>query len=282
MKKPKRPINWEEDEKDFSEVLSDEAHETRIDLSDEHGMGEEAFDGDDIIDLEDIIELSDYEEDEGDLNLETEILDADSDLEESGDLFATKREAREEEHGPGDDLLKGFALADEEPFHVDPLARIQESPSSSASFSADESLLGVRGEDLVGIDEEPTRKLDLNAIEDAFQEVPVDDISHDDRMIEEDQHPEDDHEALEVADEGGRALPSLDTPEEASPIMSLKAEEPMIEVEPQTPVASVTDLVSQIENKLLAAVREVVEAKLPEVVRTILQEEIERLKKDPG
>ena len=43
---------------------------------------------------------------------------------------------------------------------------------------------------------------------------------------------------------------------------------------------SVDGFVAQIEDRLLTAVRELVEAKLPEIVRDVLREEIERLKNE--
>lgn len=60
------------------------------------------------------------------------------------------------------------------------------------------------------------------------------------------------------------------------------AEKTVEEVEEVGPKAAIEDLVQQIENRLIEAVQQVVEAKLPDIVRTLLQEEIERVKKELG
>jgi hypothetical protein len=49
---------------------------------------------------------------------------------------------------------------------------------------------------------------------------------------------------------------------------------------PAEPDVSLEDFVAQIESRLLDSVRELVEARLPEIVRTVLREEIERWKAD--
>jgi len=46
--------------------------------------------------------------------------------------------------------------------------------------------------------------------------------------------------------------------------------------------ASLDDFIAQIENKLIEAARDIVESRLPEIVRTVLREEIEKLKADLG
>lgn len=47
---------------------------------------------------------------------------------------------------------------------------------------------------------------------------------------------------------------------------------------PAEPAPSLDDFMTQLESRLLDTVRELVEARLPEIVRTVLREEIERLK----
>lgn len=49
---------------------------------------------------------------------------------------------------------------------------------------------------------------------------------------------------------------------------------------PAEPDTSLEDFMAQLESRLLDTVRELVEARLPEIVRTVLREEIERLKTD--
>lgn len=49
---------------------------------------------------------------------------------------------------------------------------------------------------------------------------------------------------------------------------------------PAEPETSLEDFLTQIESRLLESVRELVEARLPEIVRVVLREEIERLQTD--
>jgi len=83
-------------------------------------------------------------------------------------------------------------------------------------------------------------------------------------------------------------LPEVpETPEPAAPAVAAKAPEleepvpvapgqlPEVPIEPEP---SLEDFMTQLEGRLLDTVRELVEARLPEIVRTVLREEIERLK----
>ncbi len=78
---------------------------------------------------------------------------------------------------------------------------------------------------------------------------------------------------------------------EAKPLIPEEAEQqvstPSIEAAAMPPAesaaalsGSLDDFIAQIETKLIDAAREIVESRLPEVVRTVLREEIERLKAD--
>jgi hypothetical protein len=50
--------------------------------------------------------------------------------------------------------------------------------------------------------------------------------------------------------------------------------------EAETPPLSLESFVSQIEERLIDAVRQLVEEKLPEIVRSLLEEQIEKLKRE--
>lgn len=83
-------------------------------------------------------------------------------------------------------------------------------------------------------------------------------------------------------------LPEVpETPEPAAPAVAAKAPElegpvpvapGQLQEVPIEPEPSLEDFMTQLEGRLLDTVRELVEARLPEIVRTVLREEIERLK----
>jgi transposase len=50
--------------------------------------------------------------------------------------------------------------------------------------------------------------------------------------------------------------------------------------EAETAPVSLESFVSQIEERLIDAVRQIVEEKLPEIVRSLLEEQIEKLKRE--
>lgn len=58
------------------------------------------------------------------------------------------------------------------------------------------------------------------------------------------------------------------------------AEKPVEEAAEGEPEPSIEDLVKRIETRLLEAVQQAVEARLPDIVRNLLREEIERVKKE--
>lgn len=64
-------------------------------------------------------------------------------------------------------------------------------------------------------------------------------------------------------------------PELKEPISAAVSQPQEIPAEPEP---SLEDFMSQLEGRLLDTVRELVDARLPEIVRTVLREEIERLK----
>ena len=53
-------------------------------------------------------------------------------------------------------------------------------------------------------------------------------------------------------------------------------------INPAEAAVSLDEFVTQIEQRLLETVREIVEARLPEIVQRVIREEIERLKSDAG
>lgn len=76
-----------------------------------------------------------------------------------------------------------------------------------------------------------------------------------------------------------------EAPEPASPPKTVGeesitggAEQP--EEPPPDPGPSLEDFMTQLENRLFETLRDLVEARLPEIVRTVLREEIERLQTD--
>ena len=76
-----------------------------------------------------------------------------------------------------------------------------------------------------------------------------------------------------------------EAPEPASPpktvgeeSITAGAEQP--EEPPPDPGPSLEDFMTQLENRLFETLRDLVEARLPEIVRTVLREEIERLQTD--
>jgi len=76
-----------------------------------------------------------------------------------------------------------------------------------------------------------------------------------------------------------------EAPEPASPLktageesITAGAEQP--EAPPPDPGPSLEDFMTQLENRLFETLRDLVEARLPEIVRTVLREEIERLQTD--
>jgi hypothetical protein len=71
--------------------------------------------------------------------------------------------------------------------------------------------------------------------------------------------------------------------EEPSPSEEIVPEQSALSVEtPAEAAVSLDEFVTQIEQRLLEIVREIVEARLPEIVQRVIREEIERLKSDAG
>ena len=84
------------------------------------------------------------------------------------------------------------------------------------------------------------------------------------------------HEEAEAMTRG-EAEPQVSTPSIEAPLEAAAA--PAAESAAAL-AASLDDFIVQIESKLIDAARDIVESRLPEIVRTVLREEIEKLKAD--
>ena len=229
------------------------------DLNSSKGFGilsnEEDLD-DEIIDLEDIVELGFQERGKQQrIDLEENILDADGDLDLSDldeDLYGKDDDALE------DDLLKELACDEE----LDSVGGVEED-SGPAVGAMKESL--AEEFSLDDADEGSSRDLDEDL----------------DLLLEEEE--KDDFEKLLETE--------MSKPE--VPEMKEKLRDPQLDQAPVTPLVQeasreanlseppdIEGIVDQIESRLVQAVRDIVEARLPGIVQALLREEIENLKKD--
>jgi hypothetical protein len=204
-----------------------------------------------IIDLEEIVEpRADAIEEDDELAFDVEILDAEAGL-GFGD-FESKVES-EDDFLLEDDLLK------ELPFFQD-LKAEPKPPQETvvAREKTEEFALELLPGSPEGALEEAAGSAQMSAVEEAKpDEFALDPLQEAREGV------------LEEVASGGEPLAAEDT----------KPEDPS---EPTAPPAeasvSLEEFVSQIESRLVEAVREIVESRLPEIVRTALREEIERLK----
>jgi hypothetical protein len=210
MKKGKRSAGWQDEEQSLSPKIE-------FDLADE--------DTDGIIDLDEILEVDDDSllDDEEQLDLDVEILDADADL-DVDELNAGLSEGDEE-------LLESDFLQD-----LSATDRETVSPDLEATAFLDEA----EGDD-DGVDFDSLLRMEM-----------------------------DDDEAARIAEE----MVGDDMVAEPPPVV------PAIGEELESAPASLELFVSQIEERLIDAVRQVVEEKLPEIVRSLLEEQIEKLKRE--
>lgn len=215
-------------------------------------------DDDEIIELEDIIEMPDrpIDEDE-DLDLGVEIFDVDEELESRPSRSAQKtaRGSESSRQDEEDDLLDSLtADADEDELLFDPTAS---APQGKGLSEKDQLALFGEEEDeeslLDGLLEESAsdsrmdERVDLRSRAEAAM-----------RIAEEDRPPE---PAPAIADETGAA------PGAAGPSMS--------EIS-----AVAEELIGRIESSLQEHIRAVVESMLPGLVRSIIDEELAKLKKE--
>lgn len=263
MKKPKRSFELEEHD---------------LDASGDLGMGLDRHDDEEIIDLDDIVELGEEvgeEEDELDLGVELIDLESDmdfnnfdaehgsgrdSDLEDDllGDLHESRAStsARSQpssnllEESSEEDLLKQFALGDED---------LTESAKESDLFG---------GED----EPDPLAGLDFGAGE-GSKRVP------DPEPLLSSMAPSAKEEDVSSSFER-EMLAEATVREEEAMVHSAGIQAAVAMQEHEAVSASLDEIVDQIESRLRETVKELVASALPGVVRAVLKEEIEALKRE--
>lgn len=229
------------------------------DLNSSKGFGtisdDEDLDGE-IIDLEDIVELGLSEQGRRErIDLDEDILDADGDLDLSDldeDLYGKDNEALE------DDLLKELAFDEE----LNSVGGVEEDSGPPAG--------GMK----TGLAGKPS----CDAADDAAPRDLDDDL---DLLFEEEE--KDDFEKLLEKELSKPEVPELKDDPQASqpepfPVVPLDQKSPAERMPSEPP--DVEGIVDQIESRLIEAMREMVEARLPGIVEALLREEIEKLKKD--
>ena len=240
MKKPKRSFDLEESELDYSKELGIE------------------LDDDEVIDLEDIVEMEEEVED-GDPGLDVELLDVDSDMDLSD--LDEKLKGSGSDNFLDEDLLKEFSFgeeADEKPQEPAP----KESIDILGQGSVDDLLKEFSFPDETGFESEPTTDaglLDSDSKENDFESLL----------------DMDDSELFPEPKKAANTPPAVEKPKTAAPVVALA---PAVAVGELT--TDLDDLVARMENKLVETIREMVESRLPEIVRSVLREEIEKLKKE--
>ena len=133
---------------------------------------------------------------------------------------------------------------------------------------------------------------DLEEEEDLFLEDDLEHFSFDEEKVRE-AHPEKHVDAPQEAfpDQkeedsfAGRVKPIspiVNEPEQvkAEEHTLVESEAAVEETQDKQDKVSLDDFVTQIEDRLLEALRQMVEARLPDIVRTVLREEIDRLKQE--
>jgi hypothetical protein len=221
-----------------------------------HSDIELASEDDDIIDLEDIIEMPDrpIDEDE-DLDLDVEILDVSSDFEHEQQSPRIERPP-----GSGDkDLIGVFG---------------DESEDTEAFF--DEIASGKPAKKTVDIEEpkvfgdEEASLLDELMDETRIPESGAGEQDKDTDLIEKVAAE------LEILEEA----PSVEIPPEPAPAAPLD-QEPMPVPLPVDFSETAEELIGRIESRLQEHIRVMVESRLPDLVRSIISEEIEKIKREP-
>ncbi len=168
---------------------------------------------------------------------------------------------------------------DEEIIELEDVLEIPEEATASGVEIADaDSEL-----DLKGIE------VDFETDEEIFLEDDLGQFSFDEEKMR-DTHLEQDADAPQDLFPEQEAERSLEREEEAlSPIPTAPDQvkvdegslpEPELSAEEKQEKVSVDEFITQIEGRLLEALRQMVEARLPDIVRTVLREEIDRLKQE--
>jgi len=256
MKKPKHSNELEEPSTDSSKEI-DAVLEDLDDLDDE------------IIDLEDVVEpYSKGHEDDDEFVSDAEILGAEKGLGLRG--FEDKTES-DDEFLLEDDLLKELPFFQNEKAEPEPAQKansvseeLEELAPELFGDSGEETLRGPEGQTEALLSEEPEQQLFVPPVAASDIEEPELSAPPIEEPVPEEAQPE--AFVLPVA------APFVEEPE------------PEVSVQPVPASAeagvSLDDFVAQIENKLVDAIREIVEARLPEIVRTVLREEIAKLRSD--
>jgi hypothetical protein len=221
---------------------------------------------DDIIDLEDIIEMPDspIDEDE-DLDLDVELFGEDSDV-EPGTGKAAKPPQKEQLQGlsaEAEDMMKSFGdeADEEEALFEQPAAKGTGKPASGKGEPQllDQSLL----DELLDQIEEPETGLREGKTADA-KAADASGLN----IVEESLASDIDPDALlsdeSFAEEPAKAEGTASAPALSAADLSQVAEE----------------LLDRIDSSLQEHIRNVVGSMLPDIVRTIISEEVEKLKKE--
>lgn len=242
MKRAKRSFELEENELDYSKELG-------IELEDD--LDEE------VIDLEDIVELPDDSEDD-DLSLDVELLDVDSDLDLS-DMDA-KLKGSGSNDVLDDDLLKEFSFGESD-------EKAPEAPPKQ-----DNDILGQGSvDDLLK---------DFSFSEDA--DSPFGAASE--RGSLEDDSKDSDFESLMDLDKGLFSEPEIEPPpkvaEKPRIVAPIPVAPPVAAEAFEAGAPGLDEFVIRIEARLEEKIREIIESRLPDIVRNILREEIEKLKRE--
>jgi hypothetical protein len=217
---------------------------------------------DEIIDLEDIIEMPDrpIDEDE-DLDLDVEILDVDSDFEREEEKPSGRnaqraiKEKAQKSRSEDEDLIKSFGdEAEDDETLFDQIAAM-----------------------------EPARKTLDKAAPKVFEENEESIL---DELMDEGGVWEPGAAEEKSADLRQRAAAAIKVPEEVRPAEpepavpeSLESAQPPIQ--PSADLSKTAEeLIGRIESNLHEHIRVMVESRLPDLVRSIISEEIEKLKKE--
>lgn len=257
MKKPKKTSPYQEQ--------SDPMRDLDIELE---GLG----DDEDIIELEDIIEMPDrpIDEDE-DLDLDVEIFDVDSDLEPEPRKPAQKASR--------------------------PLPKETSREIESEEKDLTESLGGEAEEDETLFEPsapgEPRTPPVGGTEPQVFEEEEEEDESLLDEFMDEPLAPETGIRREEKVDLKARAAAAMKVAEEGRSVESgvAASDEPSAQAEEAAPASAsaapppdlaqtAEELIGRIESRLQEHIRIVVESRLPNLVRSIINEEIDKLKKE--
>ncbi len=256
MKKQKRPAGFDE----------------KPDLSKDIDMDMEDLD-EDIIDLEDIIEMpaGSIDEDE-DLDLDVEILDAEPDL----DFDMLEKDAA------------GAAKLSKEP----PMKDFSPKPSTEAqddlvkSFDGDldddEDLFETLMADETGKKPEPVKKEEkpkAASSDELLDQSLLDELLAEEAMSQQSKAP-----SAVSAELKERAAAEKVPPPKIEPQAPMEIPKPATTAKLDDPMIGeyIDELIAHMGTRLIENVRQMVEARLPEVVREVIREEIEKIKKEMG